>query len=57
MNPLINADIICLFGHFDCILLSVLPNFGKSFLCPFLKYCIPSFHNIPLDVFINTYME
>ena len=57
MNPLINADIICLFGHFDCISFSVFPNFGNIIPISFLKYYKPSFHNIPLDVYINTYME
>ena len=57
MNPLTKADIICLFGHFDCTLFSVFPNSGNIIPMSFLKYCILSFHNIPLDVYINTYME
>ena len=48
---------ICLFGRFDCILLSVLPNFGKIITISFPEYYILSFHNIPLDVYISTYME
>ena len=54
INPLINADTICLFWHFECTFVSLFSNFGKT---SSLKYYIPSSHNIPLDVYTNTYME
>ena len=57
INALINADIICLFGHLEYTFVSLFPNFGKISSIPSLKYYIPSFHNIPLDVYINTCME
>ena len=57
INPPINADMICLFGHFDCMSLSVLPNFGNIIPILFPKYYILSSHNIPPDVYINTCME
>ena len=53
INPLINADIICLFGHVECTFVSVFPNFGKINPISFSKIL----YTIPLDVYIDTYME
>ena len=56
INPLIKADIICLFWHFGCSFISLLSNLGKISPISFPKYHIQFSHNIPLDVYTNTYM-
>ena len=58
INPLIKANIICLFWHFGCTFVSLFSNLGKINPISFFQNIVYCFlHNIPLDVYTNTYME